>query len=90
MTAIPSMDEIINKLASGTMDVDPAKVFISQHMHTMADYAGQRGYFSGEAMNALMSRSDSSKLAPADIADSAVAIADAVIARLNKVEPTKQ
>lgn len=80
---IPTMDSILADLAAGRMDLDTAKMWISQHLNRLEDASAQRQYFVGEALNGILSRTGVDT-ATAHAAECAIKYADEVVTQLNK------
>jgi hypothetical protein len=74
---IPTIEEILVKLANGDMSIDDADAWIRQHLSMAEDTAHLRDLFAGLAMQAFVQEyvHDNSD----DIADRAFTLADAML-----------
>lgn len=80
---IPTMDSILADLAAGRMDLDTAKMWISQHLNRLEDASAQRQYFVAEALNGILAHGGAD-IGTGYAVERAVKFADEVVAQLNK------
>jgi hypothetical protein len=82
---IPTIEEILVKLANGDMAIDDADHWIRQHLARAEDTAHLRDLFAGLAMQGMISHPESDPDKPAGIyARGAYVMADAMMEARNK------